>query len=199
VIGVDVSKLPAGEFGSRSTIWWGVLLMIMIESAMFGTLGAGYFYLRLNFPNWPPHGTALPDLGVSTLTMVLLALSVVPMYLADKHAKSEQNDRAMLFWVWVGLAMSVVILVSRFFEFQGLHTRWNQNAYGSIVWFIIGVHTGHIIASSLETLVLALHLRGRPIIRKHRIDVHVDGVYWYFVVAAWAVFYVIVYWSPRWI
>jgi cytochrome c oxidase subunit III len=196
---IDVSPLPLGEFGPRGTLWWGIALMIMIEVAMLGTLAAAYFYLRLNFAEWPPHGTPLPDLGVPTLTLILLLLSVLPMYMSDVLAKSEDNDWAMMVWLWIGIAMGAVILVVRWIEFQSLHTRWDENAYGSIVWFIIGVHTGHILASTIETLVLALHLRRHPIDRKHRLDVHVDSLYWYFVVASWVFFYALIYWSPRWL
>jgi cytochrome c oxidase subunit III len=196
---IDVSALPKGEFGPRATLWWGVALMIMIESAMFGTLAAAYFYLRLNFAEWPPHGTPLPDLGFPTLTLMLLLASVFPIYLTDVYAKSGDNDWAMIVWMWIGIVMGAVILGSRWIEFNSLHTRWDENAYGSIVWFIIGVHTGHVLASTVETLVLAIVLLRHPIDRKHRLDVHVDSVYWYFVVASWMFFYVLIYWSPRWL
>jgi cytochrome c oxidase subunit 3 len=196
---VDASKLPPAGFGKRSPIWWGILGMITIESTMFGILGAAYFYIRLSFMEWPPHGTANPDLFVPTVMVVLLLLSVIPMYLADQLSISGKNNRAMMFWVWVSIAAGCVLIAVRYFEFSALNCRWDDNAYGSIVWFTIGMHTAHLLASTVETLVLALHLRGNRIDIKHRVDVHVDTVYWYFVVAAWVIFYFIIYWSPRWL
>lgn len=196
---IDVSALRQREFGARGTMWWGILLMVMVESAMLGCLAAAYFYLRLNFAEWPPHGTPLPDVGIPTLTLLLLIASIIPMYLADHHARAGDDDGTMMFWVWIGIALGVAILTSRWYEFKALHTRWDENAYGSIVWFVIGVHSGHILASTIETLVLAVHLHGKQIDRKDRVDVHVDGVYWYFVVAAWVFFYFVIYWSPRWL
>jgi cytochrome c oxidase subunit III len=191
--------LPESEFGSRSALWWGIVGMVTIESAMFGTLAAAYFYIRLSFAEWPPHGIALPDLGIPTVTLIVLVLSVIPIYIADQLAISGRNNRSMLLWVWIGVFFGCAILTIRWYELDALRCRWDDNAYGSIVWFIIGVHTGHILSSTLETLVLAVHLMGKNIDRKHRTDVHVDSVYWYFVVGSWAAFYVIIYWSPRWL
>ncbi len=196
---IDVSLLPESEFGSRSVLWWGILSMVAIESAMFGTLGAAYFYIRLSFAEWPPHGIALPDLGIPTLMLAVLLISCIPMYIADHLAISGRDNRAMLFWVWIGIMFGFVLVVIRWYEFNALRVRWDDNAYGSIVWFIIGVHSVHVLSSTLETLVLAVHLRGKNIDRKHRTDVHVDTVYWYFVVASYAAFYFIIYWSPRWL
>jgi cytochrome c oxidase subunit 3 len=196
---LDASFLPSGGFKSRSVVWWGIIAMIAIEGTMFGILAASYFYLRLNFAEWPPHGTAPPDLGVPTITFLMLLISIVPMYIGDRLAISGTDNRAMLLWVWIGIAFSALILAVRCFEFDSLRCRWDDNASGSIVWFIIGVHTGHILASTIETLVLALHLRGKEIDVKHRVDVHVDAVYWYFIVASWSFFYFLIYWSPRWL
>jgi cytochrome c oxidase subunit III len=196
---IDVSMLPESEFRSKSVLWWGIVSMVTIESAMFGALAAAYFYIRLSFAEWPPSGIAIPDLGIPTLMVVLLLVSCIPMYIADQLAISGRDNRAMLFWVWVGIVFGFVLLVVRWYEFHALRCRWDSNAYGSIVWFIIGMHTVHLLSSTLETLVLAAHIRDKRIDRKHRTDVHVDTVYWYFVVASWAAFYVIIYWSPRWL
>jgi cytochrome c oxidase subunit 3 len=196
---IDVSQLPPAGFGNRSPLWWGILGMITIESTLFGSLAFAYFYVHLSFAEWPPHGTANPDLGIPTVMLVLLLVSLVPIYLGDKLAISGKNDKWMMFWIWFGVIFGFVIFAVRCFEFGSLNCRWDDNAYGSVVWFIIGVHTSHILASTIETLVLALHLRHKRIDMKHHVDLHVDTVYWYFVVASWVVFYFIIYWSPRWL
>ena len=196
---IDASALPSAGFGIRSALWWGILGMITIESAMLGTLAASYFYVRLSFEQWPPLGTPNPDLFVPTVTLILLLLSVIPIHLADRLAVSGRDDRAMMRWVWIGVVSGFVVFAVRCLEFGSLNCRWDDNAYGSVVWFIIGVHTSHILASTIETMVLALHLRRKRIDPKHHVDVHVDTTYWYFVVVSWIAFYFILYWSPRWI
>jgi len=78
-----------------------------------------------------------------------------------------------------------------------MHIRWDANAYGSIVWTTLGMHTGHLIASTLENILLMLLMRAGPVERKHFVDVNVNAVYWYFVVLAWLPVYAIIYFAPR--
>src|SRR5947208_16791724 len=86
---IDVSHLPAQVLDRRSPIWWGNLLLLLIETTMFGLLVASYFYLRMNFTSWPPPRPEVslyntkPDLGFATATLLLLIFSVIPMAIAD--------------------------------------------------------------------------------------------------------------------
>jgi heme/copper-type cytochrome/quinol oxidase subunit 3 len=65
------------------------------------------------------------------------------------------------------------------------------------VWSILAVHLAHILAATLETLVLAfLMLRG-PVDAKLFADVRVNSVYWYFVALSWVALYTIVFLTPR--
>ena len=81
---IDVSHLPEEAFGERSPVWWGNTLMLLIESSTVAILLVTYFYLRMNFQQWPPPKIdayppidhPVPDLGFSTLNVLLLLLSV---------------------------------------------------------------------------------------------------------------------------
>ena len=86
---LDVSALPPIAYGSRTTIWWGVLGLIAIEGAALALTAVAALYLRQNFMTWPPYGTPPPGLAAATANVVLLALSVWPMYVAA----SNQNRR----------------------------------------------------------------------------------------------------------
>jgi cytochrome c oxidase subunit III len=200
---LDVSDLPDIGFGAQSPVWWGIVIMCVIETAMMAVTIAAYFYLRLNFSQWPPLGTAQPNLGIPTLTLAVLLISAAPMRIADKLSvalnNEGKNDHAMWFWMWVATILGIVALVLRAYEFGALRCRWDDNAYGSIVWFVLGLHTTHILASVVETLVLLVHVHGKPVHPKHRLDVQVDGVYWYFLVSWGVVVYLTLYWSPRWL
>jgi cytochrome c oxidase subunit I+III len=193
---LDVSRLPAVASGPRATIWWGVLGLVTIEGTMFGLLVATYFYLPQNFSEWPPLGTRLPDLTAGTINMALLLASLWPMRLAHRAALEEHRQP-----IWIALAACIVIgavsLVLRGLEFNAMHSRWDTNAYGSVVWTILGMHTIHVIASSLENVLLALLMRAGPVERKHFVDVNVNAIYWYFVVLAWLPIYAILYFAPR--
>lgn len=194
--GIDVRTLPAKAFGPRTTIWWGVLGLLTIEGTMFGILVASYLYLTKNFSAWPPLGTPPPDLGAATANMILLLVSVWPMRMAHRAAFVERRQPIALALAVCTLA-GLGALVLRFFEFRAMHIRWDTNAYGSIVWTILGMHTGHLIASTLENILLMALMRAGPVEAKHFVDTNVNAVYWYFVVFAWLPIYCLVYFAPR--
>ena len=194
---LDVSALPPIAYGTRTTIWWGVLGLIMIEGAALAMIVAALFYLRQNFAAWPPPGTPPPRLLAATVNVVLLVLSVAPMYVVDRAARRERR-LPLLVALGVCVFLNLAAVALRGFEFAGLGCRWDAHAYGSAVWTILGMHAAHLIASAIENcLLLALFMLG-PLERKHFVDAHVNALYWYFIVAVWVPVYAVVFLWPRW-
>jgi heme/copper-type cytochrome/quinol oxidase subunit 3 len=173
--------------------------MLLIEGAGFAILVVTYFYIRRNFDAWPPSRTPLPDLGVSTLNVVVLVVSIVPMWHVARLALGHDKPRTLGFWLTVCVLFGVAAAVLRIMEFKGVHTRWDSNAYGSIVWAILAVHFAHIIAATLETLVIAILMFRGPVEEKHFVDITVNAIYWYFVALSWLALYTIVFLAPRFI
>jgi heme/copper-type cytochrome/quinol oxidase subunit 3 len=99
----------------------------------------------------------------------------------------------------IATAMNLACLVLRFYEFPALKTRWDSHAYGSVVWVVLGLHMVHLVASIGENTVLTVYAFLRDIDEKHQLDLAVNSVYWYFVVASWIPIYVVVYFAPRWL
>jgi heme/copper-type cytochrome/quinol oxidase subunit 3 len=200
---IDVSELPHHGFDTLDTIWWGNNFLLAIETSMFVLLIATYFYLRQNFELWPPplaQLTAplkpLPDLAFGTANAILLFLSCVPMIWTDISARRGYQpsvQRGLLICLVIGLAA----IVLRCFEFGAVKFRWDSNAYGSIVWFILGMHMLHLVTLTCETLLLTGWSFTREFDMKHRVDITALAVYWYWVVGIWIVLYVVVYFAPR--
>jgi heme/copper-type cytochrome/quinol oxidase subunit 3 len=193
---IDVSDLPEHGFGHHEPIWWGNVVMIAIESTMFAMTVATILYLRGNFPEWPPHGTPPPDLGPATANLAVMLASLVPAVRSSRLAMHASRGRVTVI-MWVVLAFCVATLALRAVEFRGLHCRWSDHAYGSIVWTILGLHTGHLLAATLETAVLLVYLGRRELDAHHRLDLTLDSLYWYFVVGSWVPLYALVYLYPR--
>lgn len=196
---LDVAILDDHSFGTRAPIWWGNLLMIVIEGTAFALMIVSYYYLRRNFNTWPPERTYLPDMGVSTANVILQLVSLAPMWYASKLAFAHEPPEAIGRWLMVVVAFGLAAIVLRSFELKGLHTRYDSNAYGSITWFILVTHLAHLIAGSLETLLIALVMFIGPVERKHYTDTTVMAAYWYFVVGSWIVIWLVVFVSVRFI
>jgi heme/copper-type cytochrome/quinol oxidase subunit 3 len=193
---LDVSGLPPGAFGSRALTFWGTLGIVFIEGTAFALAIGMYFFLVSRSPAWPPGGVAPPDLTWGTLNTLILLASALPNELARRAAEHVDLRRVQI-WLVVCLAFAVAFNVVRFFEFAHLNVSWDRNAYGSIVWLLMGLHTTHIITDFLDSTVLTTLMFTGPVEEHRFVDVEENAVYWYFVVLAWLPIYGVIYWAPR--
>jgi cytochrome c oxidase subunit 3 len=194
---VDVSGLPTFAFGHRPLTWWCTWSLILMEGGMFVVLFGAYFFLRTPVPQWPP-GVAYPQPFWGTVNLVLILASCVPNYFQKKSAESL-DLRGVRIWLAVLIAFALAATAIRFLEFGSLNCRWDQNAYGSAVWVIMGTHLLHLITDALDSIVILALMTVGPVEGKRFVDVSENALYWYFVVALWVPTYVVIYWVPRWI
>jgi heme/copper-type cytochrome/quinol oxidase subunit 3 len=193
---LDVSQLPSFGFGSRSLTWWGTLGLMAIEGTLFALAVVTYFYLRDLAKVWPLNEPP-PGLLWGTANTVLLLASLWPNHLAKRAAERLHRQGARI-WVAVCLAASLLSLVLRGMEFTTLNCRWYDDAYASVVWILLGLHTTHLVTDTWDTGVLtALVNAGRFESRRH-VDIAENALYWVFVVLGWLPIYVVIYWVPRW-
>lgn len=202
---IDVSKLEAHTLDHRSPIWWGNLLLLFIETTMFGILVACYLYFRtVDFDQWPPSRVdvyptlqkALPSLTVPTVNLVVILLSVLPMAWVDRSCLQRRT------WaVKIGLVacvfFGILAVVLRFYEFQALQFRWDANAYSSITWLILGMHLAHLITGTCENALMTAWIFTKGMDDKHARDIRVTAVYWYWIAGVWVLLYTLVFWGPR--
>ena len=100
-------------------------------------------------------------------------------------------------WIVVSLVFAVAFNVIRAYEFAHLNVMWDRDAYGSIVWLTLGLHTVHVVTDPLDSAVLAVLMFVGPVEEHRFVDVEENAVYWYFVVLAWLPIYGVIYWAPR--
>jgi hypothetical protein len=86
-------------------------------------------------------------------------------------------------WLVVSCCSAAAFCVVRGFEFAALNVRWDSNAYGSVVWLLLGLHTTHIVTDLIDSIVLAVLFFTGPLDGKRYVDVSENSFYWYFVVA----------------
>ena len=192
----DLSKLPLHGMGTASATWWGTIAFMLIEGTGFALAIAVYFYLMSIAPVWPI-AAIRPNLLPGTIVTLILIGSVVPNYLVSRWAEQQDLRKVRLGLVAMSV-LGIVPVVVRFFEFPALNVSWDTNAYGSIVWLLLGLHTTHIITDLVDTLVLAALMFTRHGDNLRRFgDVQDNAMYWNFVVLAWLPIYGCIYWIPR--
>lgn len=187
---VDATALPTIAFGTRAPIWWGTILLLAVELTTFALVLASFLYVRWNFAAWPPDPTPHPLPG--TIALVPQVVSVAPMILAYR-ASNRCDLRGMRLHMAITTLLGFVFIATRVYEFAALPFRWDANAYASIVWVTLGLHTVDAVASVLENLFLTVVLLRPPVEEKRRLDVDAGAWAWIGVVAVWIPFYVLFY------
>jgi heme/copper-type cytochrome/quinol oxidase subunit 3 len=194
---LDVSALPDYAFGHQGLIWWGTVGFMVIEGSMFVIVLIAYFYLRLKVSAWPP-SLPDPDLRYGTVNLLLVLVSCAPAALAKAAAEKFDQPRLQV-WLAVLTLFGIVSMVLRGLEFSSLNCRWDDNAYGSITWLLLGLHTTHVATDVVDSgVLLALALRG-PMAEARFVDFSENSLYWYFIVLWWIPIYLTIYFGPRWL
>lgn len=191
----DLSSLPDSAFGPRTLIWWGVLGFILIEGTAFVLGGGTYLFLMNHTTPWPPHRVP-PDLLIGTWFTVVMLSSEIPNVMSGRAAHAHKLRLTRIGLVSMSLA-GVILIGLRLFEFQGLNVSWDANAYGSIVWALLFLHTVHVITDVADTIVLTVFACTHELEATHFSDVADNCIYWHFVAIAWLPLYALLYWVPR--
>lgn len=193
---LDVSALPQHGFGTASPTWWGTSAFMLIEGTGFALAVAVYLYLMSVATQWPLE-VEKPDLSPGTIQTALLVASLAPNLLVSRWTK-KRDLRKVQFGLLAMSGIGIASLVVRVFEFPAMNVKWDTNAYGSVVWLILGLHTSHIITDLIDTFVLTCLMYTRHGDNPRRYgDVEDNAMYWNFVVITWLPLYLCLYWIPR--
>jgi cytochrome c oxidase subunit III len=192
----DLSSLPRDPGGRRGAVYWGVILLIVIEGTVMASLITSYFYLRVMTPGtWPPAGIDPPDLLPSALGTAALVASMAPVMIAVHATRRGQGS-----WVFWTLVMAVAFLAI-YLAFSLVDARArpygpSKNAYASIVFTLTGYQTAHAIGLLLFAGLVALMVKRKKTGAAYPVAVEALALYWYFVALAGVPTYATLYLAP---
>lgn len=180
----------------REPGWWGMLLFVAAEAALFALLLAAYFYVRVHSADWPQGGIEKPDLWRPIVMTVLLAAGSVTVFLATRYARSGRSG-ALRAALAVTLALGLAFVAVESWEYADTLDRFSPhtNAYGSLFYTVNGMHGAHVAAGALLvlwTLVLACAGRITP---TRNLVVQNVALYWHFATVSWLAVFVSLYLS----
>ncbi|HET6830784.1 MAG TPA: cytochrome c oxidase subunit 3 [Solirubrobacterales bacterium] len=184
---------------SKPVAWWGMALLIATEAALFASLIAAYYYLRwFSDAGWPPSGVD-PKLLRPILFTAALVLSSGTMAIAQVGIRRGRQGLLKL-----GLVLTMLLALT-FIGLQAwdLAEKTNEfvpqtDAYGSIVYTLIGAHAAHVVAGTLILAWVGMRaLRGAYTAAGH-VGISVAALYWHFVVALAVIVFVVVVLTPYW-
>ncbi len=191
----NVTHLPTTTFGHRSLVWWGTLGFIVIEGSTLFVCAVSYFYIRKNFPTWPPEHVYRPALTAAAVQVALMLLSNVPMVMVDRAAR-RLDLRTVRSGMLIMSLLAVIMCVLRALELDALNVRWDSNAYGSVAWATIFTHTTLLLLETCETLVFTVLLFSPNLEQRDLAGASDNALYWYFMTGVWIPLAGIVFLSP---
>ena len=193
---IDVSGLEVEAFGSRDTLWWGNMGLIIVESTSFALLIASYFFYRMRYTQWPPDDAGVPWLTFGLPNLILMLAICYPVRQIAKRAPTASQSflSRMLAFSAALIAGSVVL---RVFEFETLHTDYFEHSYGSITWALLFMHGIELAFAMGEAAVLAFYSATEELDRKHRADLQTFSAFWYFLVITWLAIFSVIYLGGR--
>jgi len=176
-----IARVVPGAPGGRqglSTAWWGMLMLVAGEATLFGAAIAGYFYLRVQSPAWPPAGIPEPPVAVPLVLAFVLALAGAPVWLAARAASAGRAGLAIR-------ALAVALVVQWGYLAYELHSyaadlgRFGpqSHAYGSIYFLLLGADHAHVFVGLLLDLWLLAKL-SRGLTRYRRNAAQAIALYW---------------------
>lgn len=198
--GMREELLPSTASGSRSFAWWGMVWLILTESALFASLILSYFYLRFRSgPAWPPDGIKAPELLLPLIMSAILWSSSIPVHIAERGI-GRGDQRALRWGSLAGFLLGSTFLCLQLgVEYPETLERFapTTDAYGSLFFAITGFHALHVFLGLLMSVWVQVRAWRGAFSSARHVTVQNFTMYWHFVDTIWLFVLLTLYLSPR--
>ena len=107
--------LPVGSMGRHANGWWGMIMLIVTEAALFGYLLFAYYYLAVQHGReWLP--AVLPGWKWSIPETIALLLSAAVVWAAERRLIRNGSDLSLVLMLIAAALLGVVFLVLEVFD-----------------------------------------------------------------------------------
>jgi heme/copper-type cytochrome/quinol oxidase subunit 3 len=188
--------LPVGSMGRHANGWWGMMMLIATEGALFVYLLFSYYYVAVQHGReWLP--TDLPNFKLSAPdTLILLASSVVA-WRGEKLLKEGRGGAVVALHLAITGLMGILFVAIQYKEWSSREFTPTSSSYGSLYYTITGFHMMHVIAGILVLATLTLWSALGYFDQRRSAAVSIGAIYWHFVDAVWLVLFLTFYITPR--
>jgi cytochrome c oxidase subunit 3 len=179
----------------------GFVLIILTEVMLFfgviwSLLFGGIVPATIFGLTWPPagfgHGFFIGALGIPLLNTTVLISSGITITWAQFCVLENDYKNAVLALIST-VTLSVIFLISQWFEYSLAVFSFSDGFYGSIFFFLTGLHGSHVI---LGTCLILAHLY-RLVNYQFNSQKHLGFIftawYWHFVDLVWLFLYLFIY------
>lgn len=188
--------LPVGSIGRHANGWWGMMMLIITEGALFVYLLFAYYYAAVQHERgWLPED--LPNFKLSAPDTIILVLSSVVVWRGESLLKQGRSGGVTAIYLAVGALMGIAFIAIQALEWGTKKFTPVSSSYGSLYFTITGFHLMHVAAGVIILATLSLWCALGYFNRVRSAPVSIGAIYWHFVDAVWLVLFFTFYVTPR--
>lgn len=177
----EVGSGYAEEVSLPSVLRTGVIVFLISEAFLFGSLFWTYYYLRAMTPGWPPEHPSATLAGINT---VLLLTSSLAIWMGLRAIRAG-DERGLARGLAATAILGALFLVLTGREWAHEDFRPWTNAYGSTFYTLTGFHALHVFGGVVLMLVLLTRTLKHRFSASNFLAVEAGSIYWHFVDVIW--------------
>lgn len=186
----NLSKKASIEYRASIGFW----LYLMTDVVLFGSLFATFVVLR-NATAAGPAGSEIFELPIILTETIILLLSSFTCGLAmiGLHRKNVKFIVSMLAVTYILGVAFLTIELNEFVTLVSDGHSWQQSAFLSAFFTLVGTHGLHITVGLLWLLVFIVRLLKKGIDAKSRRQLLLFSMFWHFLDIIWIFIFTVVY------
>jgi cytochrome o ubiquinol oxidase subunit 3 len=182
------------EHNSLEKNTFGFWIYLMTDLLMFAALFGAFAALRNNVAAGPT-GKELFDLNFVLIeTLILLTSSFTcGLVILSMHKKNKTQTSA---WLYTTILLGLSFLALEISEFIHLYQEghsWQQSAFLSSYFTLVGTHGLHITAGLVWAIILAVKLLKTGLTEAVQRKLILFSLFWHFLDIVWIFIFTIVY------
>jgi cytochrome c oxidase subunit I+III len=178
----DGIRLPDYVTGKRSHSWWGVVVLLLVDGAIFASLVFSFFYLWTE-PGWPPAGANISSGSASLVSAAAFVGSAMAMLLAHRALKLGRSQRKFAFAV---IAALLLLWMGSGFHFGALWEagiRPASHAYGAALYAMLSWQALHTVLLTIMAVFTLLRLWTGQLTGERRVVFDNTELMWLYTIA----------------
>jgi cytochrome c oxidase subunit III len=192
---LKLGALATGAVGTRTSGWWGMVMLIVTEAFLFAYLLFSYYYFALEYGRaWLPD--ELPSFRLSGPDTAILIASSLAAWFGEHGLRHGSRIRAVI-GLAAALVLGLVFVGIQWLEWSDKPFMPSSHSYGSLYFVVTGFHMAHVVAGLLILAALVLWTALGFFDRIRMAPVSIGVAYWHFVDVVWLTIFFTFYVTPR--
>ncbi len=168
-----------------------MVMTLVSFSMLFATLMLGYIAYRFTSDVWPPVGMQRANLGLPTISTVIILISSLTYFLTEK-ANESGNSKGVVRYFGLTFFLGLGFMVSQLFLWSDLKASGifvDTTVFGSIIYAFTWVHAAHVVGGIIGLVLLIPSIMGKRDELRNHIWFKNVGQFWHFLGIVWAIIY----------